>query len=191
MANIWLSQVSALRFDTTQGRLYSISDPTLSVLDALEEPLLIRAYFSARTHPALAPLVPQLRDLLREYAVAGKGRVQVEFIDPGEQPALEQEANKRYGIRATPIQVADRHQTALVNAYFNLLVRYGSEHQTLGFSDLIEVRTAAHQPAEVLLRNPEYAITHAIRWQSFRWPRRAGGIYCLCVSRRASACPAA
>ncbi len=163
LANVWLGQLPGLRFDTTQGRLYSISQPTLSVLERLEEPLLIRAYFSSRTHPALAPLVPQLRDLLREYAVAGEGRVQVEFIDPGEQPALEEEANKRYGIRATPIQVADRHQTALVNAYFNLLVRYGSEHQTLGFSDLIEVRTAAQQPAEVLLRNPEYAITHAIR----------------------------
>ncbi|MEZ5570251.1 MAG: Gldg family protein [Halioglobus sp.] len=163
LANVWLSQLSALRIDTTQGRLYSLSDTTRSVLDMLEEPLLIRAYFSARTHPALAPLVPQLRDLLREYALAGGGRVQVEFIDPEQAPALEEEANKRYGIRATPFQVADRHQTALVNAYFNLLVRYGSEHQTLGFSDLIEVRTAANQPAEVLLRNPEYDITHAIK----------------------------
>lgn len=43
-------------------------------LAQLREPLLIRGYFSAQTHPLLAPLVSRLRDLLEEYAVAGSGR---------------------------------------------------------------------------------------------------------------------
>ena len=173
LANIWLSQLPGLRLDTTQGRLYSISEPTSEVLRELHEPLLIRGYFSARTHPLLAPLVPQLRDLMREYELAGGGRVQVEFVDPADDPALEAEANKRFGINATPFQVADRHQSALVNAYFNVLVRYGNEHRSLGFSDLIEVRTAANSPPEVLLRNPEFDITQAIRRAVSRY--RAGG----------------
>ena len=54
-----------LRLDLTQGKLYSISQPTHDFLDRLQEPLLIRGYFSAKTHPLLAPLVPQLRDLLQ------------------------------------------------------------------------------------------------------------------------------
>ncbi len=129
----------------------------------MQEPLVIRAYFSAKTHPLLAPLVPQLRDLLQEYVVAGKGRVHVEFIDPAENPEREQEANERFGIHATPFQVADRYQATLVNSYFNILVQYGSEHETLGFNDLIEVRTTATGAADVLLRNPEYDITRAIK----------------------------
>jgi hypothetical protein len=32
---------------------------------------VIRGFFSSKTHPLLAPLVPQLKDLLTEYAVAG------------------------------------------------------------------------------------------------------------------------
>jgi len=163
VANTLLSQLDRLRWDTTEGRLYSISAPTRSFLGQLEEPLLIRGYFSARTHPLLAPLVPQLQDLLREYAVAGDNAVQVEFVDPAEDPDLEAEANHRYGINATPFQVADRHQSALVNAYFNVLVRYGTEHQSLGFGDLIDVRTAANGPTEVLLRNPEFDITRAVK----------------------------
>ena len=163
VANIWLTRIDSLRLDLTQGRLYSISRTTHHFLDQLQEPLLIRGYFSAKTHPLLAPLVPQLRDLAQEYAVAGKGRVQVEFIDPAQHPEQEREANERFGIHATPFQIADRYQSTLVNSYFNILVQYGNEHQTLDFNDLIEVRTTANSAADILLRNPEYDITRAIK----------------------------
>ena len=173
LAHAWLGQLGGLRLDITEGRQFSISRPTLDFLGKLQEPLLIRGYFSAKTHPLLAPLGPQLRDLMKEYEVAGGGRVQVEFVDPAENPELEQEANKRFNIQATPFQVADRHQSALVNAYFNVLVSYGDLHQTLGFSDLIEVRTTPNAGPEVMLRNPEYDITHAIKKVLFDY--RMGG----------------
>lgn len=173
LAAVWLQQVSALRMDVTQGKLYSLSKPSEAVLTQLEEPLLLRGYFSDRSHPLLAPLVPQLRDLLREYGVAADGRVRVEFVDPAADPAAEQEANEEYSISATPFQVADRYQSALVNAYFNVLVRYGDEHETLGFSDFIEVKTASSGQPEVVLRNPEFDITRAIRDVLYRY--RSGG----------------
>ena len=163
VANIWLARFDALRLDLTRGKLYSISAPTHNFLARLQEPLLIRGYFSERSHPLLAPLIPQLQDLLREYEIAGNGRVRVEFINPADNPELEQEANEKYGIRAAPFKVADRHQASLINAYFNLLVRYGDEYETLGFNDLIEVRTLANAAPEVVLRNPEYDITRAIK----------------------------
>lgn len=163
LANIWLSQLAALRLDMTENKLFSLSQPTHNFLSELQEPLLIRGYFSSKTHPLLAPLVPQLRDLLREYELAGNGKVKVEIVDPATDPEIEQEANERYAIAATPFQIADRHQSSLVNAYFNVLVRYGSESQSLGFADMIEVRSTPNAPAEVMLRNPEYDITQAIK----------------------------
>lgn len=173
VANLWLDHFGNLRLDVTEGRLYSISDPTRELLAQLDEPLLIRGYFSARTHPLLAPLEPQLRDLIREYEEAGHGRVRIEFIDPALEPGLEREANERFGIRPAPFQVADRYQSSLVNAYFHVLVQYGSEHRALGFSDLIEVRTATSGEPEVLLRNPEFDITRAVRDVLYHY--RAGG----------------
>ncbi len=163
VANVWLDRVSALRTDVTAGQLYSLSPTSQDFLDQLKEPLLIRGYFSAKTHPLLAPLEPQLRNLLREYEVAGQGRVRVEFIDPAANPELEQEANERYNIFATPFQIADRYQSALVNSYFNVLIEYGDEFETLGFTELIEVRTTPNAEPEVLLRNPEFDITRAIK----------------------------
>ncbi|MBY4677027.1 Gldg family protein [Marinobacterium arenosum] len=162
-ANLWLGSLNGLRIDATEGRLYSLSDASRQQLQQLREPLLIRGYFSSNTHPLLAPLVPQLHDLVKEYGVAGEGRVRVELIDPAEQPALEQEANQKYGIQPVPFQIADRHQASLVNSYFNLLIQYGDDYQTLGFRDLIEVKSQGEAQLDVRLRNPEYDITRAIK----------------------------
>ena len=165
VANFWLASVHFLRWDLTQGNQYSISDATRGYLRQLREPLLIRGYFSAKTHPLLAPLGPQLKDLLTEYEVAGAGagRVRVELIDPATEPELEDEANTKYGIRPVPFQVADRYQAALVSSYFDVLVQYGDEYEVLGFRDLIEVKVRGEADLDVRLKNPEYDVTRAIK----------------------------
>jgi ABC-2 type transport system permease protein len=160
--NLWLAPVGWARADITQGHIYSLSDATRKYLGELQEPLLIRGYFSAKTHPLLAPLVPQIKDLLEEYAVAGKGKVRVEFVDPHDDPALEEEAAK-YGIRPVPFQVASKYQASVVSSYFDIVVAYGDQYETLNYRDLIEVKVRGDRDLDVLLKNPEYAITRAIR----------------------------
>ena len=163
LANLWLYPLSSLRADVTDGRIFSISDATRSYLSQLEEPLRIRGYFSQKTHPLLAPLAPQLKDLLKEYEVAGQGRVTLEFIDPALDPELENEANIKYGIRAVPFQISDRYQASLVNSYFDVLLEYGDEFEVLSFSDLIEVKSSSQMDLEVRLKNPEFDITRSIK----------------------------
>lgn len=161
--NLWLAPVGWARADMTAGRMYSISPTTRGYLAQLKEPLLLRGYFSAKTHPLLAPLVPRVRDLLQEYAVAGGGRVRVEFVDPLEHPDLEKEAGQTYGIRPVPFQFSSKYQAAVVNSYFDILVQYGDQFETLGFRDLIEVKVQGVNELDVDLRNPEYDITRAIK----------------------------
>ncbi len=161
--NLWMQQMGWARADMTEGRIYSISDSTKGYLRQLREPLLIRGYFSAKTHPLLAPLVPQLRDLILEYDIAGKGKVRSEFIDPMANPELEEEANRKYGIKPVPLQVADKYQASLVNSYFDILIQYGDQYETLGFRDLIEIKGRGETKLDVELRNPEYDITRSIK----------------------------
>jgi len=164
LVNVWLSQFSSLRIDMTQGKQYTLSQVSKNYLHQLQEPLLIRAYFSRKTHPLLAPLVPQLTDLLKEYQIAGNGKIKLEVIDPANHPELEQEANQKYGIKPVPFQVADRYQSSIVSSYFNVLISYGNEYQVLSFSDLIEVKEQPNQQKiDVQLRNPEHDITSAIK----------------------------
>lgn len=162
-ANLWLGQINSLRIDATQGNQYSISSATEHYLNQLQEPLLIRGYFSSKTHPLLSPLVPQIRDLIKEYEIESQGRVRVEFVDPATNPELEQEANQKYAIQPVPFQISDRYQASVVNSYFNVLVQYGDEYQVLGFRDLIEVKTSAEADLDVKLRNPEHDLTRAIK----------------------------
>ena len=162
-ANFWLGQINSLRVDATQGNQYSISSATELYLNQLQEPLLIRGYFSSKTHPLLSPLVPQIRDLIKEYEIESHGKVRVEFIDPATNPELEQEANQKYAIQPVPFQISDRYQASVVNSYFNVLVQYGDEYQVLGFRDLIEVKTAGETDLDVKLRNPEHDLTRAIK----------------------------
>lgn len=163
LVNFWLSHLSVLRVDLTEGDRYTISPATEAYLGQLREPLLIRGYFSAKTHPLLAPLGPALIDLLREYEIASDGRARLEIIDPAKEPELEDEANDKYGIRPVPFKVSDRYQSSVVNSYFDVLLAYGDQYEVLGFRDLIEIKAQSEDRIDVRLRNPEFDITRAIK----------------------------
>ncbi len=173
LLNLWLAPLGKARVDLTEGDIYSLSDTTRQLLGQLQEPLLIRGYFSAKSHPLLEPLTPQLRDLLKEYQVAGGDKVKVEFIDPHQDQALEEEAAEKYGIRPVPFRMASRYEAGVVNSYFDIVVAYGDQYETLGYEDLIEVKGGGEGDLEVLLNNPEYAITRAVKKVASAW--QSGG----------------
>ena len=161
--NTWLFPLGSLRADLTAEREYSLSPVTRDLIADLPEPLLIRGYFSERTHPLLAPLMPNVRDMLREYQIASGGKIEVEIVDPRDDEELEAEANQIYGIEPNPFRISDRYEASIINSYFDLLIRYGDQHVTLGFEDLIEVEATATGDPEVRLRNLEYDLTRAIK----------------------------
>jgi len=151
------------RLDLTEDREYSLSDSTRDLLRNLQEPLLIRGYFSEKNHPLLAPLIPRIEDMLDEYRIAADGKLTVETIDPIKDPEKEAEANQVYGISPTPLQVQDRYGASVLNVYFDILVRYGDQSVTLDFSDLIEIDQYGDRDIEVRLRNLEYDLTRSIK----------------------------
>ena len=163
VVNIWTFPLSGLRVDLTEDKEYTLSPTTKSLLRNLQEPLLIRGYFSEKTHPLLAPLVPSIRDMLKEYQVVSGGKVQLEIIDPAKEPEKEAEANQVYGIQPTPFQVAGRYEASVINSYFDILIQYGDQSMTLGFNDLIEVDTQRAGAVDVRLRNLEYDLTANIK----------------------------
>ena len=163
VANVWAYPLRGLRLDLTQHREYTLSQTTRDLLSNLQEPLLIRGYFSEKTHPLLAPLVPTIRDTLEEYRIASGGKVQLDIVDPAKEPEKEAEANQVYGIRPTPFQIAGRYESAVINSYFDILVRYGDQNEVLSFRDLIEVEARRDGMPDVRLRNLEYDLTRSIK----------------------------
>ncbi|HXV76074.1 MAG TPA: Gldg family protein [Candidatus Polarisedimenticolaceae bacterium] len=161
--NVLISYGTGPRLDLTEDRLYSISPATERLLANLDEDLTILGYFSDRTHPKLAPLVPQVADMLDEYREMSNGRVRVIITDPRDNEEQEQEANNRYGVTSTPFRLASKYETGIVNAYFALVVIYGDQYVRYGFDDLIEIQPTPDGDVDVALRNLEYDLTRAIK----------------------------
>lgn len=153
--------ISSARVDMTERGEYTISEVTKDLVKNLEEPLLIRGYFSEKTHPLLAPLVPRIRDVIEEYGELGGRNVRTEYVDPRTDEELEKDANQLFGIKSFPFRIADARDQAVVNSYFSVLVKYGDQFEVMSFDDLIEIRQG--KEVEVKLRNLEYDLTRAIK----------------------------
>jgi len=161
--NALLAHRTGLRLDLTQEGLYSITPATSRLLASLDDDVLIHGFFSQRTHPKLAPLVPQIEDLLSEYAALSQGRVKYEFLDPSSDKMAEQEANDRFGVNSTPFRLASKYESGIVNAYFAIVIQRGDQYERYGFDELIEVERLPDGDADVRLRNLEYDLTRAIK----------------------------
>jgi len=162
-ANVLLHKVNFLRMDLTENQEYSLSRTSRDLIANLSEPLILRGYFSEKTHPLLSPLVPRIKDLMQEYAIASSGKVDVEFVDPKFDQEAEAEANQQYGIKPVPFQIAGRYEASVVNSYFDILIKYGDQHVTLGFNDIIEIEPRNDGQLDVRLRNLEYDLTKSIK----------------------------
>ena len=163
VANFWLAPINTARADLTRNHVYSLSEATRRQLSHLREPLAIKGYFSSKTHPLLEPLVPRMKDILAEYRVAAGGNARVDIVDPAIDHDAENIAASKYGVRPVPFQTSDRYRLSVVNSYFDVVIAYGDQYETLNYADLIEVKAHGDNNVEVALRNPEYAIGRAIR----------------------------
>jgi len=160
--NLWLAPVQRARVDLTARHEYTVSKTTKDMLQSLSAPLILRGYFSERVHPKLAPLVELIKDMMREYAASSDGRVIVEFVDPHTDKDAEKEANEAYGIKSQQFQMDSHVEQGVLNSYFSILVKYGDQHEVLGFGDLIEVQQTKTD-VDVRLKGLEYDLTKTIK----------------------------
>ena len=89
-----------VRKDFTQEKLYTLSDGTRKVLGRLDRDVTLMFFFNSSAPDVPAPLkvfAQQVEDLLKEYELAGGGRVMVEKYDPKPDSDSEDLA-QRYGL---------------------------------------------------------------------------------------------
>src|SRR6185369_5263578 len=107
------------RVDLTDGKLYTLSAGTHSILDKMDQPLRIRFYFSQSDANVPLPLKAfgrRVEDLLNEYRQAGKGKITVEKFDP--QPDSDAEdAATLDGVDAQQLPDGNRFYLGLALSY--------------------------------------------------------------------------
>src|SRR5882724_9811819 len=143
LANLVLGAPRA-RVDLTQGKLYTLSEGTRSVLGKLEAPVKIRLYFSqgAEVPLPIKAYGRRVEDMLAEFRQVGRGKVILEKLDP--QPDSEAEDSAALeGVEAQVTQSGDRF-------YLGASISYADQKIAL--------------PALALDREPllEYDLTRAV-----------------------------
>ncbi len=75
----------ALQLDLTEGRLFTLSDGTRSVLAEIDEPITIRLFFSkilGEQSPQHANYFKRVKELLGQYVKISSGKVELKIYDP-------------------------------------------------------------------------------------------------------------
>ncbi len=86
----------ATRVDLTADKLYTLSDGTKSILGKLDTPVQIRYYFSKsipELDQGLRTYAQRVEDLLAEYRLHSKGKLEVKKLDPKPDSDAEDSAN--------------------------------------------------------------------------------------------------
>lgn len=127
-----LSTKLFFRLDFTEDQRYSLSDATLNILENLNEPVTITAFFSENLPPDVAKVRQDFRDLLVEYSNKSGNMVVYEFVNPNENQEVEMKAQQN-GIQPLMINVRERDQLKQQRAYLGAIIQLGEKKEVIPF----------------------------------------------------------
>lgn len=126
-----IAQQLFFRIDLTQDRRFTLSKATKDILQELEDPITVRAFFSKDVPPEIEKARTDFQDLLVEYSNISKGMVDYEFIDP--QTDEEKQEAAQAGIQPVMINVRDKDQVKQQQAFLGAILQMGDQSDAIPF----------------------------------------------------------
>lgn len=120
------------RIDLTEENRYTLSNATKNLLNELEDPITVTAYFSEGLPPNIDQTRIEFKEMLSEFATRSRGKILYEFINPNKDPQIEQEAMQS-GIQPVVINVREKDQSVQKKAYLGAILKYGEKTEIIPF----------------------------------------------------------
>jgi gliding-associated putative ABC transporter substrate-binding component GldG len=136
------------RFDLTQNKDYSLSEASKAAAAGAKDIINIKVYFSADLPPQFLNLRQEVGDILDEYANYSGGKIKVEFVNPLDDQATEQELYLA-GIPKLQFNALEKDKYQVINGYLGMLIKYGEKSQAI--------------PVVEDTKDLEYKITSAVK----------------------------
>src|SRR5580704_10771031 len=133
------------RWDFSRDQKYALSDKTKRFLDSIKGKVRITVFFSPKS-----PIASDVQNLLAEYQYAGRGKIDVEFIDPERNLSRAKEVLDKYKV---------------VSGESLLIVDYDKRNKTVKESEMADMDQSAMafgEPPRVAAFKGEQAITSAM-----------------------------
>ncbi|MCH5150411.1 MAG: GldG family protein [Spirochaetales bacterium] len=131
-----------LRIDCTQGKKYSISQPTVDLLKKIDNKLVINYYYEKRCKEAqgIAQVIQYVDDMLREYEAKSNGMVdyRCEELSFDNQNHLEKIAEiEKLGVKKVALSQSEGTESKSTLGFSGLVLSYKGKTSSIGviFSD--------------------------------------------------------
>lgn len=121
-----------IRWDTSEGGVYSISTGTKKLLKELDDTLLIRLFFSSKLPPNFKLNEQYIRDLLSEYKRASHGKIRMEYLDPNKSSKTRQQAIQS-GVYPVKMDVREKDRREVAERFMGLSMLYGDQSEVIPF----------------------------------------------------------
>lgn len=121
-----------VRLDFTADKRYTLSQATKNIIDDVENPVTISAYFSENMPPHIAKTKTDFKEMLVEYANLSDGNIVYEFIDPNANEEAEAKAMQA-GIQPVVINVREKDQVKQQKAFLGAVVQMGDQKDIIPF----------------------------------------------------------
>lgn len=116
---------ASARLDLTSDKLFTLSQGTRAILGKIEEPIVLRFYYSERLGrevPSYGVYAQRVRELLEEYRNNARGRLRLEVIDPAPYSDEEDRA-VAFGLQGVPLNQQGE------TVYFGLVGTNGADRE--------------------------------------------------------------
>ena len=144
----YVSRNTYFRFDLTDTKMFTISESTKSVLDDIDDLLIMKAYFSEDLGNELSNNKRYLQDLLEEYRAVNNENITFEFFTSDDEDEFKTEAQKS-GIQPVQLNVIENDKMEIKQVYMGMVIMYGDKKESI---PVIQTTTGL-----------EYTITSAIK----------------------------
>lgn len=125
-----ISQNHSIRWDMTDEEQYTLSNATENILESLEDPVTVTAYFTEDLPPQLQKLKDDFRDKLIEYSSASGGYLDFKFTDPSQDDILKQTAMMD-GVMPVPVQMREKDQVKQQEVFIGAVLEMGEQKEVI------------------------------------------------------------
>lgn len=126
----YISTKFFLRFDLTENKEFTISKSTKDILKNLDDIVSINVYFSKKLPPYLENLKLKVEDILKEYQVYSKRKINVNYFDPATDSKLSQSV-RFLGIPQVQCNIIEKDKVQVINVYLGMVILYEDKKEVI------------------------------------------------------------
>lgn len=125
-----LSNWLFFRVDMTHSHAYSLSPSSKRLVRQLEDPIIIKVFFTPNLPAPYNVYERYVRDTLTEYRAASKGKVRFEFVLPYPPADFEKQAQEA-GLFPLQMEEQGSDQLSVRRVFMGMVLEYGDKTETI------------------------------------------------------------